>query len=135
MSKNPQSLAMHVLIIDDDPFISDMYSLKLKEAGFTIDVARDGREGLEKIRAGGYDVVLLDIVLPMKDGFEVLGALKNDEVKHPPIILLTNLGQKEDIDRGLSLGAADYIIKAHFTPSEVVEKIQGLLQIKKATST
>lgn len=125
---------MNVLIVDDDPFISDMYSLKLKEAGFTVDVAHDGRQGLEKIRAGGYDAVLLDIVLPIKDGFEVLGALKNDGTKHPPIILLTNLGQKEDIDRGFSLGAADYIIKAHFTPSEVLGKIQGLIQAKDSTS-
>lgn len=121
---------MKVLIVDDDPFISDMYSLKLKEAGFHVDVAVDGRQGLEKIRAGDADVVLLDIVLPMKDGFEVLKTLQAENVKHPPIILLTNLGQKEDIDRGLGLGAADYIIKAHFTPTEVVEKIQNLLKSK-----
>ena len=116
-----------VLIVEDDPFIADMYALKLKEAGFTVENATDGKQGLEKIQAGGQDIVLLDVVLPIKDGFEVLQALQHDENPHPPVILLSNLGQKEDVDRGLGLGAADYIIKANFTPSEVVEKVKVVL--------
>lgn len=118
---------MKALIIDDDPLISDMYSLKLKEAGFDVEAASDGRVGFDKIKAGGHDVVLLDVVLPIMDGFEILGAIKREGFAHAPIILLTNLGQKEDVDRGLALGAADYIIKAHFTPSEMVAKVQGIL--------
>lgn len=119
---------MKTLLIDDDPFIVDMYSLKLKEAGFVVDTAADGRAGFEKIRDGGYDVVLLDVVLPILDGFQVLEMLKKETVPHAPIVLLTNLGQKEDVDRGKALGAVDYIIKAHFTPSEVVEKIKEVLK-------
>ena len=119
---------MKILIVDDDPFIVDMYALKLKEAGFEIDNAPDGRKGLEAIRNGGYDLVLLDVVLPITDGFEILETLKRENASHPPIVLLTNLGQKEDVQRGISLGVADYIIKAHFTPSEVVEKVKAVLK-------
>lgn len=119
---------MNILIVDDDPFIVDMYTLKLKEFGFKIDNAPDGRKGLEKIKAGGYDLILLDIVLPIMDGFEILQTIKREGIAHAPIILLTNLGQKEDVDRGLSLGAVDYFIKADFTPSEIVEKIQSAVK-------
>lgn len=118
---------MKILIVEDDPFISDMYSLKLEEAGFEVEVAADGRKGLERIKSGGQDLVLLDIVLPMMDGFEILQALKQEGGPHPPIILLSNLGQKDDVDKGLSLGAADYMIKADFTPSEVVAKVKKAL--------
>ncbi len=121
---------MKILIVEDDPFIADMYSLKLKEAGFEVEVAADGRKGLDRIKAGGYDLVLLDIVLPMVDGFEVLQTLKRESAPHAPIILLTNLGQKEDVDKGLALGAADYLIKADFTPSEVVDKIRRAVEKK-----
>lgn len=117
---------MKVLIVDDDPFMVEMYALKLKEAGFDVDSAADGKSGLEKIRAGGCDVVLLDIVLPIMDGFEVLEILRRLGAPHPPILLLTNLGQKEDVERGLALGAAGYAIKAQFTPSEIVEKVRAL---------
>src|SRR3989344_4304379 len=122
---------MKVLIIDDDPFIVEMYGLKLKEAGYDVQAAPDGKHGLEEIRRGGWDVVLLDVVLPMMDGFEVLETIQREKITHPPIILLTNLGQKEDIDRGLALGAVDYLIKAHFTPKEVVEKIAAAVGPKR----
>ncbi len=119
---------MTILLVDDDPFIVDMYKLKLNEAGFKVDFATDGRKGLEKIKVGGYDLILLDIVLPISDGFEILQTLRRENIAHPPIILLTNLGQKEDVDKGLALGAQDYIIKSDFTPSEVVDKINELVK-------
>ncbi len=119
---------MKILIVDDDPLIADMYTLKLKEVGFDVEVAADGRAGLEKIKAGGYDLVLLDVVLPMLDGFEILQAVQREGKPLPPIVLLTNLGQKEDVDRGMALGAADYIMKAHFTPTEVVAKVKAVLE-------
>lgn len=122
---------MKALIVDDDPFIVEMYSLKLKEAGYDIQAAPDGKRGLEEIRHGGWDVILLDVVLPMMDGFEVLETIQREKIVHPPIILLTNLGQKEDIDRGLALGAVDYLIKAHFTPKEVVEKVDAAVAVKR----
>lgn len=116
-----------ILIIDDDPFIMDMYVMKFRNEGYTIEVAKDGKEGLKKIEEFNPDVVLLDIVIPQMDGFSVLKEVKksNNKVK---IILLTNLGQKGDVERGMQLGAKDYIIKAHFTPSEVVQKVKEILQ-------
>lgn len=122
---------MNILIIDDDPLITDMYALKLKGAGFGVETAADGKKGLEKIKQGGWDVVLLDVVLPIMDGFEVLKKLNEEKAAHPPIILLTNLGQKEDVEKGLRLGAADYLIKADFTPSEVVAKINKVTKSAK----
>lgn len=121
-----------ILLVDDDEFLLDMYSMKFKEAGFNIDIASSGQDALDKLVRKSYDIILLDIVMPGVDGFEVLNRMKNDNLGGGvPVIVLSNLGQKEDIDRGLSLGAKDYIIKAHFTPTEVVEKIKSHLAGKK----
>lgn len=120
-----------VLIVDDDNFLLDMYSLKFRESGFLVEVAKSGDEALEKAKEMRPDVVLLDIVMPQLDGFEVLRSLRQDKSAEGAIIvILTNLGQKEDVERGLGLGANDYIIKAHFTPSEVVNKVKNLLAKK-----
>ncbi len=117
-----------ILIIDDDPFILDMYVIKFKEEGFEIDVARNGKEGVEKVHSFLPDVVLLDVVMPAMDGFDVMAQLKKDQETRPfRVIFLTNFGQKEDVERGFKLGADEYIIKAHFTPSEVVEKVHEVL--------
>ena len=117
-----------ILLIDDDPFILEMYVLKLKEHNFQIETASNGKEGLAKIREFKPDLLLLDIVMPALDGFDILREIKKNPPPNMKIILLTNLGQKEDVERGMQLGADDYIIKAHFTPSEVVEKVKGLLK-------
>ena len=117
-----------ILIIDDDPFILDMYVLKFKEQGFVVDIAHNGKEGLAKINEDHPDVTLLDVVMPVMDGFDMLQELKKLPVRQSmKIILLTNLGQKEDVDRGLALGVDGYIIKAHFTPTEVVDKVKSVL--------
>lgn len=117
-----------VLIVDDDPYISEMYSLKFRESGFEIETAVTGKEALEKVASFHPDIVLLDVVMPVYDGFEVLKRIReNPETSAQKIIILSNLGQKEDITRGKELLANDYIIKAHFTPSEVVEKVRGIL--------
>ncbi len=119
-----------ILIIDDDPFILDMYVLKFKEVGFQIETAKNGKEGLQKITDTKPNAVLLDVVMPIMDGFEVLRHLaKEKTLEETKVILLTNLGQKYDIERGLKLGAKDYIIKAHFTPSQVVDKVKSVLGI------
>lgn len=123
-----KKLKNKVLIIDDDPFIADMYVLKFKEQGFEVETAADGKTGLKKIKSNQPDAVLLDIVMPSLDGFGVLQELKDHKATGMKLILLTNLGQKEDIDRGMQLGADDYVIKAHFTPSEVVEKVKEVLK-------
>jgi len=120
-----------ILIIEDDSFLSEMYSTKLTQDGFEVEVAIDGKQGLEKIKSVKPDLVLLDIVLPKMDGFEILENTKKDkELQDIPIILLTNLGQKNEIEKGLSLGADEYIIKAHFTPTAVVAKVKEVLKSK-----
>ena len=121
-----------VLIVDDDEFLLEMYALKFKEEGFLVEIAETGRIALEKVQSVKPDVVLLDVVLPEMDGFSVLQKI-HDEKKTdlPLIIMLTNLSQKDDTERGMRLGADDYVVKAHFTPSEVVEKVRKLLAKKK----
>src|SRR3989344_2337998 len=95
-----------ILIIDDDQFISDMYVLKLREAGFDADAASDGATGLEKIKNDAPDMVLLDIILPNMDGFEILKNAENEKLtKKTKFILLSNLGEKRDIEKGIGLGA------------------------------
>lgn len=121
-----------ILLVDDDEFLLDMYSVKFKEAGFDIEIANSGEAALEKIRKETYDAILLDIIMPALDGFEVLQQMKKENLlSKSVIVVLSNLGQKEDIERGMYLGANDYIIKAHFTPREVVEKIKQHLSEKK----
>lgn len=119
-----------ILLVEDDSFISGMYYTKLASMGFTVQVIEDGDAAWERLQQDPLpDLVLLDVVLPKKDGFEILeGLRKEDRTKKLPIILLTNLGQKPDVERGIKLGANDYIIKAHYTPTEVVEKISKLLE-------
>lgn len=118
-----------VLIIDDDEFLLDMYSTKFREQGFQVEISFGGEEGLKKIKEGFVpDVILLDIIMPNMDGFEFLTHLKDEKMMGKmKVLILTNLGQKEDIEKGLSLGASDYIIKAYLTPSEVVKKVNALI--------
>lgn len=118
-----------ILLIEDDPFLLDMYFTKFKDVGFDIDVAQDGEMGVLKAKELMPDLVLLDVVLPKKDGFEVLKILKSDsQTAKIPVVLLTNLGLENDVKRGLELGAQSYIIKAHFTPTEVVAKVKEILK-------
>lgn len=120
---------INILLIEDDSFISGMYFTKLSNLGFVVEVIEDGETAWERLMKDPLPaLVLLDIVLPKKDGFEILAGLrKSDRTAALPVILLTNLGQKPDVERGIKLGANDYIIKAHYTPTEVVEKITKLL--------
>ncbi|HBT81154.1 hypothetical protein A2757_02345 [Candidatus Giovannonibacteria bacterium RIFCSPHIGHO2_01_FULL_48_47] len=121
-----------ILIIDDDEFLLDMYSLKFREAGFQVEVGRSGEEALNLVRQGlKPEVVLLDIVMPTIDGFEFLRLVKKENLLQGAlVVILSNLGQREDIEKGLALGANDYIVKAHSTPSEVLRKIETLLEKK-----
>jgi DNA-binding response OmpR family regulator len=118
-----------ILIIDDDPFILDMYVMKFTESGFTVETANEGKAGLEKIPSFTPDIVLLDVIMPKMDGFQVIQQLKQENKDHPfKILFLTNFGQKEDVERGMALGADGYIIKANYTPSEVVEKVTEMIE-------
>jgi DNA-binding response OmpR family regulator len=118
-----------ILIIEDDKFLRELIAKKLTEEGFSVDEAVDGEEGLRKSKEGNPDLILLDLILPGIDGFEILAKIKEDpETKSIPVIILSNLGQKEDIEKGLKLGAFDYLVKAHFTPGEIIEKVRNALK-------
>lgn len=120
-----------ILLIEDDPFLLSMYSTKFEIEKFNVLVADDGEKGLALALKELPDIILLDILMPKMNGFEVLENLKaSKEAKDIPVILLTNLNQKDEIEKGLSIGADDYLIKAHFMPSEVVEKIKKVLASK-----
>ena len=117
-----------ILIVEDDKFLRELIVSKLTKEDYTVFEAVDGEEGVKKIKEEKPDLVLLDLILPGIDGFEVLAQMKSDPaVFSIPVIILSNLGQREDIERGLTLGATDYMIKAHFTPGEIVEKIKSIL--------
>jgi len=117
-----------VLIIEDDPFIADVYVLKLESEGYDVEAAEDGLKGLEMLKKKKYDIILLDILMPNLDGFKVLERIKLlPDLNKVPVVILTNLSQKKDIKKGLELGAVDYIIKTKFTPTEVVKTINKVL--------
>ncbi|MFH0819990.1 MAG: response regulator [bacterium] len=117
-----------ILLIEDDVFLSNIYSKKFESEGFEMLIALDGEKGLKLALSKEPALILLDLLLPGLNGFEVLKVLKKDEMaKKIPVILLTNLSQKEDIEKGLALGADDYLIKTHFMPSEIVEKVKKFL--------
>ena len=117
-----------ILLIEDDKFLRELIIQKLGKEGFEVVEAPEGEAGLVKMKEEKPDLVLLDLILPGIDGFEVLHRAKEDEaVANIPVIILSNLGQKDDVQKGVDLGAADYLIKAHFTPGEIVEKIKVTL--------
>jgi len=117
-----------VLIIEDDMFLLNMYAQKFTLEGYRVFAAEEGKKGLKLALKENPNIILLDIILPGMNGFEVLNELKaKDATKDVPVILLTNLSQRDDINKGLSLGAVDYLIKAHFMPSEVVDKVKNVL--------
>jgi DNA-binding response OmpR family regulator len=120
-----------ILLIEDDPFLSSMYSTKFEMENFAVLAAVDGEKGLKLALNENPDIILLDIIMPKMNGFEVLEKLRDNAVtKDIPVILLTNLNQKDEIEKGMTLGATDYLIKAHFMPSEVVDKIKKVISSK-----
>ena len=122
-------MARTILIIEDDKFLRELIAQKLLKEGFEISEAIDGEEGIKKIKEEKPDLILLDLILPGIDGFEVLSRAKKDpSLASIPVIILSNLGQKDDVERGLKLGAIDYLIKAHFTPGEIIEKVRNILK-------
>lgn len=129
MAESPKETKRKILLVEDDTFILEMYATKLLNFGYDVLTASDGEEALKIVKDKHPDFILLDLVLPSMDGFDVLKAIKKDsKTKDIPVVLLTNLGERTDVETGLKLGADDYLIKAHFTPSEVIEKIQNLLK-------
>ena len=118
-----------ILLVEDDPFLADIYSTKLKSSGFVAEVVSDGEQCLAKLAQKVFDLVILDIVLPKMDGWEILKEIKKTKkIKYPPVIILSNLNQRAEVEKGLKMGAVKYLIKAHYTPSEVVEEIRKVLK-------
>ncbi len=119
-----------ILIVEDDPFLLGMYSTKFEMEGFDIVTAENGVAGYETAVSEKPDLILLDVLLPEKDGFDVLRDLKkNVATREIPTVMLTNLSQKDDFEQGLGLGARDYLVKAHHLPSEVVSKVKQILSV------
>jgi len=122
-------MAKKILIVEDDRFLRELVVKKLVNEGYDALEAVDGEQGLQKTKEEKPDLVLLDLILPGIDGFEVLALKKDDpSISGTPVIILSNLGQKEDVEKGLGLGAVDYLIKAHFTPGEIIEKVRNVLK-------
>jgi len=119
-----------ILLVEDDEFLRRMYTRKLESAGFSVVTAADGEKALALIAGTCPDLVLLDIIMPKKDGFEVLKDLRAaHETKELPVILLTNLSEPETITRARALRANEYLIKSHFLPSEIVAVVQKYIAL------
>ncbi len=117
-----------ILIIEDDDFLRSLAVTKLEKEGFAVFMATDGKAGIDQVAQETPDLIILDLMLPVMDGFEVLKTLKaNTATKDIKVIVFSNLGEDKDIKTCLDMGANDYLIKANFTLDELVEKIKGLL--------
>ncbi len=117
-----------ILLIEDDPFLIDIYSQKFKRSRFEIRAAETADQAFQMVKEKIPDLILLDIVLPQVDGWSILKKIKADKsLSEVKIIVFSNLGQKEEVEKGLSLGAVKYLIKAQYTPLEVVKEIEKIL--------
>ena len=120
---------VHVLFIEDDPEVAEMYKLKLELDGYTVVVARDGEEGLRVAGEAPPDIIFLDTRLPKMDGFAVLEKLRSeDRTRDIPVIILSNYGERDLVDRGLKLGALEYLIKSQTTPANLSRGVEGWLK-------
>lgn len=122
-----------VLFVEDEEALADIYATKLSMEGFDVLTAKDGVEGVDLALHENPDLILLDIILPNKDGFEVLEDLKkNPNLKTVPILMLSNLGQNYEVKRGMKLGAYKFLTKSDFTPSQVTKEVNSVIdEIKK----
>ena len=123
-------MAKKVLVVDDDQFIRELYEEVLRDDGFEVESAVDGEEELQKMQQGGYDLVLLDVMMPKKDGLGVLGELATHPAQKPngAILLLTNLGHDPIIQEAMNKGATSYLNKADMTPDQLLENIKKFLK-------
>lgn len=117
-----------ILIAEDDKFLAKLISLRLEKSDFEVILSFDGEETIEKIKKESPDLIVLDLILPKKDGFEVLEEVKRIGKEKIPIIILSNLGQDLDVEKALELGAKDYIVKTEIPLSQAIEKIKSYLK-------
>lgn len=117
-------MAKKILLIEDEELLISLLQRKLSEAGYEITLARNGEEGLKAMRENTPDIILLDIIMPKKGGFEVMEEVSRDEnLKKIPIVVISNSGQPVELDRAKRLGAKDWLIKTEFDPKEVLDKV------------
>lgn len=124
---------MNILIVEDDVFFQKFYSQKLQEVGFTVNVAVDGNDAIVKVVKTKPDLIILDIIMPNKDGFEVLEEISRDRVLSKiPILVFSTLGQEQDVQKALKLGAVGYVNKTFFDFGNLKAKIEEAIRAKKA---
>ena len=117
-----------VLLVEDDPFLSNILMLKLQKEGLNVVHAVDGDDALTKLNEGDYEMVLLDLILPKKNGFEVLETMRQDtRFENTPVIIVSNLGQDSDMEKARSLGVIDYIVKERLSIDDLVNKVKSEL--------
>lgn len=116
---------IHVLLIEDDGAISEMYRVQLEYDGYRVSIVTTGQAGFDALAASPPDIVLLDLLLPDRSGLEIMADIKERFPHHPPVVILSNYGEPTMIERGMSLGAAEYLVKSRVTPASVSQAIPG----------
>ena len=119
---------IHVLLIEDDGAISEMYRVQLEYDGYQVTVAATGETGFATMATTQPDIVLLDLLLPDRSGLEIMADIKERFPNHPPVVILSNYGEPTMIDRGISLGALEYLVKSRVTPASVSQSIPGWIE-------
>lgn len=123
-----KGIKFNILVVEDDRFLGELVVRKLTNNGFNVVRAVDGEEAMAQLKENTPHLILLDLRIPKKDGFEILEWLKQDPTKAKiPVIVLSNLNRTEDVDRATKLGAKDYLVKVNYTPAEVVERVLKIL--------
>ncbi len=117
-----------ILIVEDDVFFRELLLKKFQKENFDVFIAKDGKEGFAYLESNSPDIIVLDLILPDLNGYEILSMLKREKkTKGVPVVVLSNLGQQEEMEKAMALGAADFLIKVNFTLEEIVEKIKQVL--------
>ncbi len=123
-----------VLIVEDDVFMARMYLKIFSHENYEVTVASNGEDGLMKARENKPDVILLDIMMPKMNGFQVLETIKSDpKLANTPVIMLTNLAGDQDIEEARKIGAADYIVKSNYSPSQILDIVKKVIEGNRAT--
>ncbi len=127
-ASNPATTQKTILIVEDDTFMGSLLERKFQQKNYQIFRAGSVNEAREALKGNAINLILLDIILPGTDGITFLKEIKADpNFQKIPVIITSNLGQKDEIERGIQAGAQDYVVKAHATPGEIVEKVQGVV--------
>lgn len=117
-----------ILIAEDDGFIAEVYNTKLSSLGYQVTIAEDGQEALDHLAEEKFDLLMLDLMMPRVNGLTVLEQLRsNPETKTFPVLILTNAGEQESVDKASQLGVDGYLVKSNFTPEEVLNKVKGII--------